>query len=164
MLWLETYDEFRSEIVPKRSLSFPLLLDFLKNVKNFFIAFLIWTVVASREDTAVFVIAETRDDTTGRAHQANVYPRRILMRRVSRGGPANVCSDIHKPNYPLSLCITSNSRSSVTPALNNRGTVQFASFAIKACEFNEKFGVTKYIVPYNRAIRKFTRMRRNVLF
>lgn len=87
---------------------------------------------------AVFVIAKTRDDTTGRAHQASVYPRRILMRRVSRGSPANACTDIHKPNYPLSLCITSNSRYSVTSALNNRETVQFASFATKACEFNEK--------------------------
>ena len=40
------------------------------------------------------------------------------------------------PNYPFSLCSIAVIRYS--PALNNRGTAQFASFATKACEFNEK--------------------------
>lgn len=72
----------------------------------------------------------------GEAHQASVYPRRILMRRASRGA-ANVYTDIHKPNRPLILRITFNSRYSLTSVLNNRGTTQFASFATKVCEFNE---------------------------
>lgn len=104
------------------------------NYATFFIAFLFKPTF--QKDMAVFIVAETRDDTTGWAHQASVYSRRILMRRVSRGGSANACTDIHKPNYPFSLC--SIAVIWYSSALNNRGTAQFASFATKACEFNEK--------------------------
>lgn len=73
----------------------------------------------------------------GEAHQANVYPRRILMRRASRGPQTSILISISQTTHPLILRITFNSRYLVTSVLNNRGTTQFASFASKAYEFNE---------------------------